>query len=122
MSENLMKFLSRASKDRELAEKINKETDINAIIAIAKEMGVELTAADFENDTSEISDDELDAVTGGKAKKDPVNCVCAIGGGGSGDDDDTVCPCVLGGIGYTQVNGHNEERCICAVAGAGIDY
>ena len=120
MNEKLMQFLAKASEDKELVEKIGKESDVHVIIAIAKEMGFELTEADFEKESSELSDDELDAVTGGK--KDPINCVCIVGGGGSGDDDDTVCPCVLAGIGYTQVNGHNEERCICTGAGFGIDY
>ena len=120
MNEKVMQFLAKVSEDKELTEKIGKETNVKNLIAIAKKMGFDLTEADFEKEARELSDDELDTVAGGKSY--PMNCVCVVGGGGSGDDDDTVCPCVLAGIGYTQVNGHNQERCICTGAGFGIDY
>ena len=64
MTDNLKKFLEAVSKSEELVAKVGNEKDVNALIAVAKEMGMELTAADFEKE-QEISDDELDAVTGG---------------------------------------------------------
>ena len=65
MNENLKKFLEKVSEDTELAAKVGAEKDVNALIALAKEMGFELTAADFERPVEELSDDELDDVTGG---------------------------------------------------------
>ena len=114
MSENMKKFLEAVSKSEELVAKVNAEKDQDALIALAKELGIALTAADFEDD-GELSDDELDAVAGGTA----VNCSCAFGGGGSGDDNDKTCACVLAGAGM-QKNG--DERCVCPLAGFGYDY
>ena len=113
MNEKWMQFLAKVSEDKELSEKIGKETDVHAIIAAAKELGFELTEADF--DSEELSDDELDTITGGTS----VNCSCAFGGGGTKDENDKTCACVLAGLGYTK---DGTERCFCPVAGIGYDY
>lgn len=113
MNENLKKFLEEVSKNTELTEKVGKETDVNALIAMAKEMGIMLTAADFEK-PKEMSDDELDAVAGGG----DVSCACAMGGGGTKDSNDKTCACVLAGAGYSQ---SGRERCVCGFAGYGYD-
>lgn len=46
------------------------------LIALAKELGIALTEADFEKPDGELNDDELDTVAGGKV------CVFVVGGGG----------------------------------------
>ena len=114
MSENLKKFLEAASKDEALAAKIGSEKDAAVLIGLAKELGIELTAADFD-ESHELSDDDLDAVAGGS----DVSCVCAMGGGGESDNDDKTCACVLAGAGYDKK--YNRERCVCGFAGYGYD-
>ena len=114
MSENLKKFLEKVSEDRALAEKVSKETDQQALIDLAKEMGFELTAADFAKPAEELKDDELEAISGG----DDVSCACALGGGGTKDSNDKTCACVLAGAGYSK---RGWERCVCGFAGYGYD-
>ena len=112
MTENLKKFLEAVSANKELAEKMSKATK-EELIAIAKEMGFELTEADFEKPAVQtLDDDELDAVAGG----DP--CFCAFGGGGEADANDKTCACVIAGYGSTK---KGDSRCTCAVGGAGSD-
>lgn len=113
MTENLKKFLEEVSLNKELAEKIGSEKDVNAIIAIAKEMGYTLTEADFAKNY-ELSDDDLDSVAGGG----DVSCACAMGGGGTKDSNDKTCACVLAGAGYSN---SGRERCVCGFAGYGYD-
>ena len=114
MNENLKKFLEKVSEDRALAEKVGAEKDPQALIALAKEMGFELTAADLERPAEELSDDELDTVAGGG----DVSCACAMGGGGTKDSNDKTCACVLAGAGYST---QGRERCVCGFAGYGYD-
>ena len=73
MTENMKKLLEIVSGNKELAAKIGgmgKEE----ILALAKEVGVELTEADFAQ-KFELSDDELEAVAGGG------KCICSFGSG-----------------------------------------
>ena len=116
MSENLMNFLSAVSKDEALSAKIGAEADKSVIIAIAKDMGYDLTEADFKPQTQELDDDDLDTVVGGA---NAVNCSCALGGGGSKDQNDKTCACVAAGFGYCK---DGSQRCFCALAGFGYDY
>lgn len=109
MTENMKKFLEEVSKDEKLAEKVCSEKDKYAFIAIAKDMGITLTESDLEEE-NEISDDELDAVTGGG------KCACAFAGGGTGDGYNAPCACVAGGIGKS---GDYTTRCYCLVGGGG---
>ena len=114
MNENLKKFLEMVSKDAELTSKVGAEKDVNVLIAMAKEMGIELTASDFEKPVEELADDELDTVAGGG----DVSCACAMGGGGTKDSNDKTCACVLAGAGYSK---SGRERCVCGFAGYGYD-
>ena len=114
MSENLKLFMQKVSENAELREKVNNESDVNALIAMAKELGVSLTEKDFEKPVQELSDDELDAVAGGS----DVSCACAMGGGGTKDTNDKTCACVLAGVGYEK---DGSERCLCGFAGYGYD-
>ena len=114
MNENLKKFLEKVSEDKALAEKVNANNDPATLIALAKELGVELTEADLKMPVEELSDDELDTVAGGS----DVSCACAMGGGGTKDTNDKTCACVLAGVGYDR---HGRERCRCGFAGYGDD-
>lgn len=128
MSENMKKFLELISRDEELKQKVlacndmEKGEAIRASIALAKEVGIELTEADFakEEADGEISDDELDAVTGGIDEANGF-CTCAFAGGGGGVDakDNNVygCACVIYGQGG---DGRPEDKnCQCIASGWG---
>ncbi len=112
MSEKMKTFLEAVSKDQELTKKVNAMTDKADIMATAKELGFELTEADFETQNSEMSEDELNAVAGGGT------CACVLGGGGTKDDYDVdqVCACVITGLG---LDCDGIPRCICEVGGGG---
>ncbi len=114
MTDNLKKFLENVSQDKELAAKVGAETDINVLIDMAKDMGIALTEEDFREEPKELSEDELNTVTGGS----DVACACALGGGGTKDNNDKTCACVLAGAGYTKTG---RERCVCGFAGYGYD-
>lgn len=113
MTENMKKFLEAVSKNEELTAKVGT-LGMEELIALAKELGIELTEADFAKPTGELDDDELDAVSGGG----DVSCACAMGGGGTKDSNDKTCACVLAGGGYSKQGG---ERCVCGFAGYGYD-
>ena len=112
MTENLRRFLEAVSKNDEMYGKFSGATKED-MLAMAKELGVELTAEDLEQ-KAEMSDDELEAVAGGKA------CYCAMGGGGEagGKWDNKVCACVLGGGGEAA---DGNCRCVCTFGGWGAD-
>ena len=119
MTENMKKFLEAVSQDPALGAKVSA-ADQDALIAIAKEIAIELTDADFAPPSGEMSDDELENVAGGG------ECYCAMGGGGTREGAHgyaeqywgglDVCACVLAGFGYY---GNGKERCGCAFAGGG---
>ena len=117
MTENMKKFLAVVSEKEELREKIGK-MDKDALIALAKTLNIPLTDADFEQPVRELSDNELDLVTGAG------DCFCAIGGGGTkkGECQDRdgleTCACVVAGFGYY---GDGTIRCGCTMGGSGID-
>lgn len=113
MTENMQKFLTAVTQNDEMYSKLNEATKED-LIAMAKELGIELTEADFEQKPAELNDDELDAVAGGG----DVSCACAMGGGGTKDSNDKTCACVLAGAGYAK---SGRERCVCGFAGYGYD-
>lgn len=99
MTGNMKAFLKKLSGNNELAEKAAK-LDKESLIALAKELGFELTEADFAQPEGEISENEMDAVVGGYKQ-----CVCAYGGGGAEDDQGNKCVC---GMGHRQVKGNQQ--------------
>ena len=115
MTDNMKKFLEEASKEKALSEKLSKTETPEAVIALAKKMGFTLTAEDLkaEETWSEISDDEMAAVAGGKL------CSCFLGGGGTGDDNEKTCACVAGGGGEWK---DGNCRCVCVAAGSGDSH
>lgn len=127
MSENLKKFLELVSKDEALKQKamacndMEKEDAIRVSIALAKEVGIELTEADFAKKEAdgELSDDELDAVTGGYT----MACLCEVLGGGGGTDlkdhNTFGCACVIYGQGGD--GRATDSNCVCVTQGWGDD-
>ena len=109
MTENMKCFLAKVSEDKALAEKASK-LEKDELIVLAKEMGVNLTEADFAQTESDISEGELNSVTGGG------NCYCVAGGGGTAGEKDSACACVFAGWGRST---ERHERCVCAMAGGG---
>lgn len=109
MTENMQKFLTAVTQNDEMYSKLNEATKED-LIAMAKELGIELTEADFEQKPAELNDDELDAVAGGAACYCPMtgvgvantakadSCGCVMGGGGQWSDKSCRCACV----GYGQ--------------------
>lgn len=109
MTENLKKFLETVSAQEELGKKASAASK-EELMAMAKELGLELTEADFEQKSAELSDDELEAVSGGSS------CSCPMSGGGKQDGDDDVCACNLTGLGYDI---RMNIRCLCQFDGYG---
>lgn len=67
MTEDLIKaFLDKTNGDTNLQEKLKEASDINAVVAIAKEAGFNISADEFAKAKTEISEDELESVAGGK--------------------------------------------------------
>ena len=68
MSEEQLKaFLEKVKDDTALREKIKSVSDVDAVLAIAKETGFAITADDIQSmkSSSELSEDELEKATGG---------------------------------------------------------
>ena len=66
MSEEQLKaFLEKVKADTSLQEKLKAAADANAVTAIAKEAGFNVSADDLTPAQSEISEEELEGVAGG---------------------------------------------------------
>ena len=114
MTENMKKFVEAISGDKEFVEKLTQAKDAAAVIALAKEKGFILTEEDLQpaSGIQEISDDEVEAVVGGKA------CYCVLGGGGeeSKNKGERTCACFAYGEGLYD---NGNYRCGCAAYGQG---
>ena len=67
MSEEQLKaFLEKVKDDTSLQEKLKAAADSDAVLAIAKEAGFSISADDLKNAQSELSDEELEGVAGGR--------------------------------------------------------
>ena len=78
MQDKMKAFLEAAAQDPALAEALEKAETPEAVIALAKEKGFEITAEDLASipESGELSDDELDGVAGGMI----LNPLTALGG------------------------------------------
>ncbi len=113
MTENMKRFLKAVSENDECFGRI-KEASKDDLFAMAGELGVELTEADFAEAAAELSDDELNAVAGGG------ECICAVNGGGEANSiKEKMCLCVLGGGGEYSNLGDGGCRCVCVLGGYG---
>ena len=92
MTENMKNFLEKVSNDKALTEKASKLNKAGLIV-FARELGFELTEADFEGQEGELEDAELDAVAGGS------ECACVVAGFGSDAEGLCRCACPFGGVG-----------------------
>jgi predicted ribosomally synthesized peptide with nif11-like leader len=67
--EQLTALLAKLNDDAELREKLKGAADLDAAVAIAQEAGFDISKADWlkyqASKTLELSDDELEGVTGG---------------------------------------------------------
>lgn len=71
MTDNMKAFLTEASKDEAFLERVKKVTTVGEAIALAAEKGFSLCAEDLGlgvAPSAEITDDELDAVAGGRTR------------------------------------------------------
>ena len=112
MTENMKKFLEAVSKNEELTKKINTMTKED-LLALAKELSIELTEDDFAQE-SELEKDELDVVAGGSV------CACPFVGGGVGNTNaEKSCFCTAGGGGEISDLAGGGCRCVCVLGGGG---
>jgi predicted ribosomally synthesized peptide with nif11-like leader len=67
MSEEQLKaFIAKVQSDTSLQEKLKAAADSDAVVSIAKESGFSISADDLTKAQSEISDEELEGVAGGR--------------------------------------------------------
>ena len=64
--EQIKAFLSKVQDDTSLQERLKAAADADAVAAIAKEAGFSISADDLKNAQSELSDEELEGVAGGR--------------------------------------------------------
>jgi predicted ribosomally synthesized peptide with nif11-like leader len=66
MSEEQLKaFLEKVQGDTNLQEMLKAAVDVDAALAIATEAGFSISADDLKNAQSELSDEELEGLSGG---------------------------------------------------------
>lgn len=117
MSENLKAFLAKVSADAAFIERLKAAEEYDDVLALAKEIGVELTLADIEPESGELSENEMNVVTGGTSG----GCFCMLAGGGGGKngrDDIYGCACV--GYGQGGDGSKDDFTCFCALGGDGV--
>ena len=122
MTDRLVKYFEAVSAgtDSEYRDKLTKASTEEEIIELAKEKGYILTKEDFDNKagSGELSDDEVEAVTGGST------CACFAGGGGTEDEIMNTCACVIYGAGTYKNPRYeygNTVSCACSWIGGGGD-
>ena len=70
MSEGQLKaFIEKVKGNTTLQEKLKAAADADAVLAIAKEAGFSISADDLKKAQSEISEEELENVSGGNIDK-----------------------------------------------------
>ena len=81
--ETLNAFIAKVQSDSGLLEQVKAATDADGAVAIAKSIGFEITAGDLIRQqakiASELSDDQLDKVSGG-ATSGVLKALFAVGG------------------------------------------
>ncbi len=130
MVKNYYEALSKDEKRLEEFKSFFNETDTaedrekiiaEKVIPQAKEMGFDLSADDFKQEHGELSDAELEKVSGGIGDH-PFSCTCIYSGSGAGKGDNGLsyrCRCSNCGQG---ADGHSPYgRCSCTFFGIGGD-
>ena len=73
MSEEQLKaFLEAVKADAGLQEKLKVASDADAVVAIAKAAGFVISADDLKQAQAEVSDQELESVTGGTGRGEMI--------------------------------------------------
>ena len=115
MNESLKAFLSRASEDDELKKRIGEamdkdvETSSEAVAALAREAGFDMSAEDVR-----------ELCRGGREEIDEEELSQVVGGGGSGTGQvvyKDYCWCVFEGEG--EFRGNSYKHCTCSWDGTG---
>ena len=63
--EQLKSFLEKVKTDTSLQQRLKAAADADAVVSIAKEAGFSISADDLKKAQSEISEEELEGVSGG---------------------------------------------------------
>ena len=75
MSEEQLKaFLEKVKGDATLQEQLNAATNAEAVVEIAKAAGFVISADDWNESQSEVSDEELEEATGGAPPRFSKGC------------------------------------------------
>lgn len=116
MSKNMKAFLARVSSDEKLIEQLKAAKEYDEVLALAKEIGMELTLADIEPvpESDELTEDELNTISGGDTTGYCI-CVAAGGGGGKHDGDTYGCACVA----YGEGGDGKDDHFVCWCVGYG---
>ncbi|QNI54872.1 nif11-like leader peptide domain protein [Synechococcus sp. BIOS-E4-1] len=69
-------FLKKVKADTSLQEKLKKAADADAVVAIAKNVGLTIFADDLKKGQSELANEELEKVAGGE--QCPLNTGCPL--------------------------------------------
>ena len=76
MTQQITALLEKLKEDADLREKLQGANDLDAAEALVKEAGFDVSKADWlkyeENQTLELSDEELEGVAGGKRTLSPI--------------------------------------------------
>ena len=82
MSEEQLKaFLEKVKADTSLKEQLKAASDADGVVAIAKEAGFKISAEDLKNTEVELSEEELEGVTGGTIAHGATALECTHNGG-----------------------------------------
>lgn len=72
MNQDIESFFKKAGTDAELSAKVKGTTDVEGLVALAKEEGFSFEAAELAELTSSLSDEQLEAVSGGTSDVDAI--------------------------------------------------
>ena len=77
MSEEQLKaFLEKAKADNSLQKKLKAAADSDAVVAIAKEAGFNISAEDLSTKNAQVPDKELEGAAGGVFCRSNLNSDC----------------------------------------------
>ena len=74
--EQLKAFLEKVKGDTSLQEKLKTAADADAVVAIAKDVGLTISADNLKKAQSELANEELEKVAGGQ--QCPLNTGCLL--------------------------------------------
>jgi predicted ribosomally synthesized peptide with nif11-like leader len=76
--EQLKAFLEKVKADTSLQERLKSDSDADAVVAIATEAGFSISSDDLKNAQSELSEEELEDVAGGKCRGETMWFYCTF--------------------------------------------